>query len=140
MTPKTLQRLLGFVFISMGSWCALFPRAVEELTIRPEHQVLNATTEVFISCFGAQAVLCGFVILLSRFTSRTFLWFGLFGSVPFFAFNAYFYYVEPIFTRWMLLDFVGNLVILACGWFGFRVSSDTGRSSMTVQAIAGGEA
>jgi hypothetical protein len=130
MTPRILQRLLGFVFISLGAWCALFPRTVEELTIRPEHQVLTATTAVFISCFGAQAVLCGFVILLSRFTSRTFLWFGLVGSVPFFAFNAYFYFVEPIFTHWMLLDFVGNLVILACGLLGYRMARERERVDM----------
>jgi hypothetical protein len=130
MAPKNLQRLLGTVFIGLGTWCVFFPRMVEALTLRPEHQVLTATTAVFISCFGAQAVLCGFVILLSRFTSGTFLWFGLIGSVPFFAFNAYFYFIKPIFTEWMLLDFVGNLVILACGLLGYRMARDSERFSM----------
>jgi hypothetical protein len=127
MRSTTLQRILALVFIVLGAWCVFLPRTVETLTIRPEHQVLTAASSVFIACFGAQAVLCGALIWFARFTPKTFLAFGLIGSIPFFAFNVYFYFIEPIFTRWMLLDFVGNVVILACGLVGYRLARREGR-------------
>ena len=122
MRSASLQRFLASIFLVLGAWCMFLPRMVEQLTIRPEHQVLTATSSVFIACFGAQAVLCGAVIWFSKFTPKTFLAFGLLGSIPFFAFNYYFYFVEPIFTKWMLLDFAGNVAILLCGLIGYRIS------------------
>ena len=122
MRSASLQRFLASIFLVLGAWCMFLPRMVEQLTIRPEHQVLTATSSVFIACFGAQAVLCGAVIWFAKFTPKTFLAFGLLGSIPFFAFNYYFYFVEPIFTKWMLLDFAGNVLILACGLIGYRIS------------------
>lgn len=122
MRSQTLQRLLASIFLILGAWCMFLPRMVEQLTIRPEHQVLTATSSVFIACFGAQAVLCGAIVWLAKFTPKTFLAFGLLGSIPFFAFNWYFYFVQPIFTKWMLLDFAGNVAILACGLIGYRIS------------------
>ena len=122
MRSASLQRFLASIFLVLGAWCMCLPRMVEQLTIRPEHQVLTATSSVFIACFGAQAVLCGAVIWFSKFTPKTFLAFGLLGSIPFFAFNYYFYFVEPIFTKWMLLDFAGNVAILACGLAGYWLS------------------
>src|SRR6478736_6509859 len=126
MRVQTLQRILAMVFLVLGAWCLLQPRVVETLAIRPEHQVLNATSAVFVACFGAQAVLCGALIWFARFTPKTFLAFGLLGSIPFFVFNVYFYFVVPIFTRWMLLDFVGNVVILGCGVWGYRLAKREG--------------
>ncbi len=76
---------------------------------------------LMIACFGAQAVLGGVVILLSRFTPLTFLVFGLVGSVPFFGFNAWFYFIDPILNEWMLLDLVGNIVILISGIWGYKL-------------------
>ena len=122
MRSATLQKILASVFLVLGTWCLLLPRMVEQLTIRPEHQVLTAASSVFIACFGAQAVLCGALIWFAKFTPKTFLAFGLLGSIPFFAFNWYYYFVQPIFTQWMLLDFVGNVVILVCGLVGYRIS------------------
>ena len=123
MTSRTLQRAFALIFLLLGGWCVLMPRMVETLGVRPEHQVLNATSAVFIGCFGAQAVLCGTIIWFARFTPRTFLAFGLVGSIPFFALNAEYDFVEPIFTRWMLLDFVGNIGILVCGIWGWKLAS-----------------
>jgi hypothetical protein len=122
MRSQTLQRFLASIFLVLGAWCMFLPRMVEQLTIRPEHQVLTPASSVFIACFGAQAVLCGAIIWFSKFTPKTFLAFGLLGSIPFFAFNWYFYFVQPIFTKWMLLDFAGNVLILACGLIGYRIS------------------
>lgn len=70
--------------------------------------------------FGAQACLCGIVIALSRFRPITFLVFGLVGSIPFFAFNYYFVFVTEMFSRWMILDFFGNIAILSLCLLGYR--------------------
>lgn len=119
---KRIQFALAAIFIGLGGWCLVAPQSVERLALRPEFQHMSATSALFIACFGAQAVLCGLVIALSEFKPRTFLVFGLLGSVPFFAFNWYFVFVAKMFTPWMLLDFAGNLGILACGLAGYWLS------------------
>ncbi len=124
-----VQRLLALVFIGLGGWCLLFPAVVESLVMRPEYYVGNSTSELFVACFGAQAVLVGVVIYSARFLPSTFLTFGIVGSVPFFAFNYYFYFVRGMFNDWMLLDFVGNVFILACGLYGYRLSRNEAASS-----------
>jgi hypothetical protein len=75
-----------------------------------------------MGCFGAQAVLTGTIIWTARFTPTTFLVFGLVGSIPFFVFNFWFLFIEPVLNRWMLLDFAGNLGILVIGLWGWRLS------------------
>lgn len=121
------QRALAAIFLGLGGWCLLFPGAVEILGLRPEFRIESQVSRLFIGCFGAQAVLCGTVIWASRFTPRTFLVFGLLGSIPFFAFNYYFYFVERIFSDWMLLDFVGNVGILVLCLLGRRASQQEHR-------------
>jgi hypothetical protein len=117
-----IQRLLALIFIGLGGWCLLFPAVVEAIVLLPAYYVGNSTSELFVACFGAQAILVGTVILTSRFLPSTFLIFGLIGSVPFFGFNYYFYFVRGMFTHWMLLDFVGNIGILTFGLLGYRLS------------------
>ena len=108
------------MFIGLGGWCLFWPATVvEQLAFKPEFQHGSATSALLIGCFGAQAILAGTVIAFSAFRPHTFLIFGIVGSLPFFAFNWYFYYIAQMFTDWMLLDFVGNLTILACGVGGF---------------------
>ncbi len=117
-----IQWFLSFIFLSLGGWAMLAPDMVEALVLKPEHYIGTQASHLFVACFGAQAVLCGIVILMSRFTPHTFLVFGFFASFPFFAFNYYFYFVQQIFTDWMLLDFVGNIGILVCGVVGYKLS------------------
>ena len=119
MTSKHIQLALAAIFLGLGGWCLIAPHSVERLVLRPEYQHLSATSALLLGCFGAQAVLGGIVIALSQFTPRTFLIFGLVGSLPFFAFNWYFVFVSRMFTQWMLLDFVGNIGILTCGLLGY---------------------
>ena len=121
ITAKHIQYVLAAIFIGLGGWCLLDPHGVERLVLKPDYQHLSATSALFLGCFGAQAMLGGTVIALSRFSPRTFLIFGLVGSVPFFVFNWYFVYVAQMFTEFMLIDFVGNLGILACGLAGYVV-------------------
>jgi hypothetical protein len=122
MKATHIQKSLGLIFILLGGWCLFFPGVVESLVLKPEYYVGNTTTAIFVGCFGAQAVLGGTVILTCVFKPSTFLIFGLVGSIPFFGFNYYFYFIEPIFTDWMLLDIVGNTGIFLCGVMGYRLS------------------
>ncbi|MEZ5558009.1 MAG: hypothetical protein R3E86_05605 [Pseudomonadales bacterium] len=121
ITARSLQIALGSIFLVLGGWTLLLPGVVEQLVLSPEYYAGTRTSALLIGCFGAQAVLCGTVIVASRFTPRTFLVFGLVGSIPFFGFNYYFVFVEPVFNRWMLIDFIGNLGILACGVRGWQL-------------------
>jgi hypothetical protein len=114
--------LLGTIFLGLGGWALIFPATVEGLVLRPEHYIGSPASSILIGCFGAQAVLCSVVIFTSTFTARTFLIFGLVGSLPFFAFNYYFVYVLKIFSSWMLIDFIGNAGILLCGIIGWRLA------------------
>lgn len=87
-TAKALKIVQALVFLGLGGWCLLAPHMVEALALRREYQNLSDTTALLMGCFGAQAMLCGALMLLARFTARTFLIFGLLASVPFFVFKA----------------------------------------------------
>jgi hypothetical protein len=120
-TAKTLKTAQALVFLGLGGWCLLTPHLVETLSLKPEYQHLSDTTALLMGCFGAQAILCGSLMLLSRFTATTFLGFGLLASIPFFVFNAWFVWVAEMFTAWMLLDFAGNVSFFLIGIFGWRL-------------------
>lgn len=121
MTARQIQYLLSAIFLGLGSWCVIAPGSVEHLVFKPEFQHGSATTSLLLGCFGAQAVLAGILIATSEFKASTFLIFGFFGSVPFFAFNYYFYFIQEMFTHWMLLDFFGNIGILGTCIVGYRL-------------------
>lgn len=123
MTAKHLQIALGCIFLVFGGWVMLFAAQVEQLILTPAYFIGTTSSSVILGCFGAQAVLCGTIILSSRFTKQTFLIFGLVGSLPFFVFNYYFVFVVPVFSGWMVFDLIGNLGILGCGLAGWRMMS-----------------
>lgn len=120
-TAKALKTAQALVFLGLGGWCLLTPHMVEALSLKPDYQHLSNTTALLMGCFGAQAILCGSLMLLSRFTATTFLGFGLLASIPFFLFNAWFVWVAEMFTAWMLLDFAGNVSFFLIGIFGWRL-------------------
>jgi len=120
-TAKTLKTVLALVFLGLGGWCILAPQTVETLALRESYRHLSPTSALLLQCFGAQAVLVGSLALLSRFTATTFLVFGLLASVPFFVFNAWFFWKAEMFTAWMLLDFAGNLSFFVIGITGWRL-------------------
>jgi hypothetical protein len=80
---------------------------------------------ILIGCFGAQAVLAGLFIVTSRFTRWTFLVYGI-ALLPFFWFNWYFVFSLPVFTPFMALDFLGNVVMLGLCWFGWQAARREG--------------
>ena len=55
----------------------------------------------------------------SRFTRTTFLAYGV-ALLPFFLFNFWFTFVDPVFTLVGLLDAAGNLIMLALCVAGYR--------------------
>ena len=121
MRPLTAQRLIAVPFLLLGAWCLFFPQMVERLGFRPEYYHGTATSALMIGCFGAQAVLAGLFAWFSRFTRTTFLVYGV-ALLPFFAFNYWFVFVVPMFSRWMAIDFVANVAMLALSVIGYRAS------------------
>jgi|GEM_PF-457749 len=126
MHPRHIRLMLACVFLGLGSWALVLPGQVLSLGLRPEFYSDDPALKIIMGCFGAQAVLGGLVMLLSRFTPTTFLVFSIAGSVPFFGFNYYFVFVFEVFTRWMLLDFVGNFAILALCLWGYVTMKKNG--------------
>ncbi|MFO6464217.1 hypothetical protein ACK8OR_07490 [Jannaschia sp. KMU-145] len=128
MTADRLQFALAAIFLLLGGWCLMAPAMVIRLTFRPDLADATDQARFLMGCFGAQAVLTGMLILIARFTPTTFLVFGLVGSIPFFVFDYWFVFVEPVLNEWMLLDLAGNLGILIAGIWGWRLST-AGRPS-----------
>jgi hypothetical protein len=123
-----LQWLIAAVFFILGGWCLVAPASVMELTVRDAYRSEHPMVLISLGAFGAQAVLAGLFAALSRFTRWTFLGFG-FAVLPFFAFDWWFYAVEPIFNELILLDAAGNAILIslcARGYSLLRSSTDHG--------------
>lgn len=119
--PLVIQRLIALPFLGLGAWCLFFPAMVERLGVNPEYRHLSTTTALMMGCFGSQAILSGLFAWFSRFTRMTFLAYAI-ALLPFFWFNYWFVFVVPVFSRWMALDFVSNIVMLALSLWGWRLS------------------
>ncbi len=72
-----------------------------------------------MACFGAQAYLAGLFAAFARFTSTTFVVYGI-ALLPFFVFNYYFTFHDPVFTVMGLIDVVGNIIMLALCYVGWK--------------------
>jgi len=114
-----IQQLLAAVFLGLGGWCLVSPSSVMALAITPEYQSDAPIVPILMAAFGAQAMIAGLFALFSRFTRATFLAYGL-ALLPFFVFDYWFYVVEPMLTVVGLLDAVGNVVMLALCYLGWR--------------------
>ena len=108
---RQLQLLIAFVFLVLGGWCLVAPASVIALTVREELHTVHPVALIAMGAFGAQAVLAGLFAAFSRFTRMTFLVFGL-ALLPFFVFDYWFYAVEPVFNALILLDVIGNVIML----------------------------
>ena len=121
MTARQVQWLLASVFFVLGGWCVVSPASVMALTIRPELRTDHPVALIALGAFGAQALIAGLFAAFSRFTRATFLAYGI-GLIPFFVFDAWFYFVRPVFTVVGMLDAVGNLVMLGLCVLGWRAA------------------
>lgn len=119
MTPRHIQWAIASVFFILGGWALLAPQNVIDLTLRPEYRLGTPALPFVVGCFGAQAMISGLFAAFARFTRATFLAYGI-ALLPFFGFNWWFTFVDPVFTMVGLLDAVGNVVMLALCVLGWR--------------------
>ena len=134
MTPLRIQRLIAAVFLILGGWCLIAPGVVADLCLTAAYRAPDAPVVlILIGCFGAQAVLAGLFAWFSRFTRTTFLVYAI-ALAPFFVFDWWFYAVVPVFNGFILLDAVGNLIMLALCILGWRRATPAGPSLFAAAA------
>jgi hypothetical protein len=121
MAPQRIQYFIALVFFVLGGWALFFPGHVIATVFLPEYQEGGRIMPFMMSCFGAQALLAGLFAAFSRFTSRTFLAYGI-ALIPFFGFNYYFTFHDPVFTNMGLIDAVGNVIMLVLCYIGWKQS------------------
>ena len=119
MTVRQIQWGLASVFFILGGWALVAPQSVIDLAFLPEYRTGTPILPFAVACFGAQAMISGLFAAFSRFTRTTFLAYGI-ALLPFFVFNWWFTFVDPVFTTVGLLDAVGNVVMLALCILGWR--------------------
>jgi hypothetical protein len=119
MRVRTIQWAIASVFFVLGGWALLAPQSVIDLTFLPQYRTGTEILPFAIACFGAQAMISGLFAAFSRFTRTTFLAYGI-ALLPFFAFNGWFTFVDPVFTKLGLLDALGNVIMLALCAVGWR--------------------
>ena len=119
MTARQAQGGIAAIFLVLGAWCLVAPQVVLDLGLRPEFRSDAAVIPVFVACFGAQAMLAGLFAATAIFTRRTFLLYGI-ALLPFFVFDYWFLAVVPMFNEFILLDAIGNAVMLGLCWIGWR--------------------
>ncbi|HYJ29686.1 MAG TPA: hypothetical protein VEW25_05020 [Allosphingosinicella sp.] len=119
MTVRQIQWAIAAVFFVLGGWALLAPQSVIDLALLPEYRTGTPILPFAIACFGAQAMISGLFAAFSRFTRATFLAYGI-ALLPFFVFNWWFTFVDPVFTWVGLADAVGNAIMLALCAVGWR--------------------
>lgn len=119
MSARTTQYCIGAVFAVLGLWALLAPQSVIDLAVRPAFQSEDYLAKLAMACFGAQACLFALVAFTARFTRLTFAAYGI-ALLPFFVFNYWFYFEVKLLNEVGLLDFVGNVIMLALCWHGWR--------------------
>lgn len=121
LAARTAQILIAAVFLALGGWALFAPASVIELAVTPAYRDTGFLARFTMACFGAQAVLFGLMALVLRWSARGFLVFALL-LLPFFGFNYWFHYEVPVLTSIGMLDFAGNVTMLACALVGWRAA------------------
>jgi len=100
-----------------GLLCVIAPRPLLDLSLTEERKkedtaaAANDTTVLIFQCFGAQACLVGTVLATCRMTPQSYRAFAA-AMIPFFGFNWYFRFVEPVVAPLpMLADFINNVLL-----------------------------
>jgi hypothetical protein len=123
VTAGRIQWAIAAVFFVLGGWAVLAPQSVIDLTLLPQYRTGTPILPFAIACFGAQATIAGLFAAFARFTRATFLAFGI-ALIPFFAFDWWFTFVDPVFTKVGLLDALGNIVMLVLCVIGWRKAAE----------------
>ena len=121
MSARTAQFMIAAVFLVLGGWCLFAPASVIELAITEAYRDSAYLTRFTMACFGAQAVLFGVMALVTRWSAASFAVFAA-ALLPFFAFNYWFHYEVPVLTSIGMIDFVGNVTMLALAVLGWRAA------------------
>jgi hypothetical protein len=121
MSARTAQFMIAAVFLVLGGWCLFAPASVIELAITEAYRDSAYLTRFTMACFGAQAVLFGVMALVTRWSAASFAVFAA-ALLPFFAFNYWVHYEVPVLTSIGMLDFVGNVTMLALAVLGWRAA------------------
>ncbi|KAJ3109531.1 endodeoxyribonuclease [Phlyctochytrium planicorne] len=132
MSRPLEQIVMGTTFTGMGLVTMLFPNTVAKLCFNPSFlgqqstpakptTVMSPPLKLTFQCFGAQATLCGTLILVSRFEKETYLYFGA-AILPFFVFDYIAWKAKAVSTIGALGDFAGNVVFVVCCYIGFSRS------------------
>ena len=119
MTPQRIQFFIALVFFVLGGWATFFPQHVIDSVFLPQYREGGRILTFAIACFGAQALLSGLFAAFARFTATTFLVYGI-ALLPFFGFNYYFTFHDPVFTSMGLIDALGNIIMLALCYVGWH--------------------
>ena len=124
IAPRQIQLLIASVFFILGGWALIFPQHVIDTVFLPEYREGGRILPFMMACFGAQACLAGLFAAFARFSSTTFVVYGI-ALLPFFIFNYWFTYHDPVFTDAGWIDAVGNIVMLGLCCLGWKKSKDT---------------
>lgn len=120
-SARTAQFLIAAVFLLLGGWALFAPTSVIDLAVSEAYRESTFLTRFTMACFGAQAVLFGVMALVTRWSARAFAVFAA-ALLPFFGFNYWFHYREPVLTSIGMLDFAGNLAMLVLAIIGWRAA------------------
>lgn len=145
------QQILGTTFLGMGLVTALFPSTTMKLSLKGKcldsalevstaaaaaaagkekddkdtatsrRRKLNSAADLLTRCFGAQAVLCGTLLLTTKMHKFSFAVFGL-AMIPFLVFDGIAYRRGLLTEFGAIGDAVGNFIFMACCWIGFESS------------------
>ncbi|KAL2162956.1 hypothetical protein VTH06DRAFT_6792 [Thermothelomyces fergusii] len=115
-TVRRLQVAMASAYAGLGAWCLFHPHSVIALGFTPRYAATvtsSAVTHLITRCFGAQAMTCGLVLGTSDMTAFSFTAFGL-AMIPYIGWNFWFGIgpARGMITRWMWLDFIGNLFFM----------------------------
>jgi hypothetical protein len=120
------QHVMGVTFTAMGLGTMMFPVSGLGLFIDPSIHAycftgneVNPVAKLLWQCFGAQATLCGVLILSCKFTKKTFRNFGL-AIIPFFAFDYLAYRAGYITLLGAVGDLIGNIVFTTLSYLGYH--------------------
>jgi hypothetical protein len=92
-----------------------FPTQVLKLSVL--HTPSPALT-LMTRCFGAQASMCGLLLLTTNMNKRAYKYFGL-AMIPFFVFDGYFWWIGRLTHFGGIGDALGNVVFAFCCYKGY---------------------
>jgi hypothetical protein len=127
MSVRSLQWALAAVFFLLGGWCVVAPANVMDLAFRPGFRSDAPIATFAIAGFGSQALISGLFAATARFTRTTFAAYAA-ALIPFFVFDAWFYWARPVLSEIGLADLAGNLVMLGVCALGWRTAGREARA------------